>query len=274
DIKETYNESQTQLIFVKDNKVVCSIWGYGNNLGYWIFFRGYDGDYLAIKPNDDVSFSVDRSGEEIMLTYAPETITQSLINDLVAECQATDDIIGIKNADFSLDKDGNLKTADITVWGFYQHFGKHEPPEDFWREISVEINANGAVTATDIPYGQDGYARLLSKYYPIEDKGGSMLTPQNFSDAVNSLKIDGIIVKENLSADGYRLLYRCAAELFDGFNIDNIERCHIVTKYSVGKAETPAGIADLYDNCFILVPYKGGNADLTNMVALIIEFLI
>ncbi|MCL2814901.1 MAG: hypothetical protein FWD23_09910 [Oscillospiraceae bacterium] len=69
DIKETYNESQTQLIFVKDDKVVCSIWGYGNNLGYWIFFRGYDGDYLTITPNDDVSFSVDRSGEEIILTY-------------------------------------------------------------------------------------------------------------------------------------------------------------------------------------------------------------
>jgi len=72
DIKVTYNESQTQLIFVKDNKVICSIWGYGNNLGYWLFFRGYDGDYLAVKPNDDVSFSVDRSGDEFVLTYITE----------------------------------------------------------------------------------------------------------------------------------------------------------------------------------------------------------
>jgi len=69
DIKVTYNESQAQLIFVKDNKVVCSIWGYGNNLGYWLFFRGYDGDYLAVKPNDVVLFSVDRSREELTLTY-------------------------------------------------------------------------------------------------------------------------------------------------------------------------------------------------------------
>jgi len=69
DIKETYNESQTQLIFVKDNKVVCSIWGYGNNLGYWIYFRGYDGDYLVITPNDDISFAVDYSGDEPVLTY-------------------------------------------------------------------------------------------------------------------------------------------------------------------------------------------------------------
>ena len=76
-IKETYNESQTQLIFIKDNRVVCSIWGYGNNLGYWIFFRGYDGDCLTIKPDDDVSFAVDRSGEEIVLTY---------INDMSASC--------------------------------------------------------------------------------------------------------------------------------------------------------------------------------------------
>jgi len=69
DIKETYNESQTQLIFVKDNKVVCSIWGYGNNLGYWIIIRGYDGDYLAVTPDDDVSFSVGYSGNEPVLTY-------------------------------------------------------------------------------------------------------------------------------------------------------------------------------------------------------------
>jgi len=72
DIKVTYNESQTQLIFVKDNKVVCSIWGYGNNLGYWIIFQGYDGDYLAMNPNDDISFSVDRSGDELVLRFINE----------------------------------------------------------------------------------------------------------------------------------------------------------------------------------------------------------
>ena len=74
-IKETYNESQTQLIFVKDGKIVCSIWGYGSNLGYWISFYYYDniGDYLAITPDDTVLFSVDRSGEEIVLRYISET---------------------------------------------------------------------------------------------------------------------------------------------------------------------------------------------------------
>jgi len=71
DIKETYNESQTQLIFVKDGKIVCNIWGYGSNLGYWISFYYYDniGNYLAITPDDTVLFSVDHSGEEIVLRY-------------------------------------------------------------------------------------------------------------------------------------------------------------------------------------------------------------
>ena len=67
DIKATYNESQSQLIFVKDGKVVCSIWGYGNNLGYWISFCGYVGDYFAVTPNDTVLFAVERSGEEFVL---------------------------------------------------------------------------------------------------------------------------------------------------------------------------------------------------------------
>ena len=69
DIRTTFNESQTQLIFVKNGEVVSSIWGYGNNLGFWISFGNFDSDYLAVTPNDTVLFSVDRSGEEIILTY-------------------------------------------------------------------------------------------------------------------------------------------------------------------------------------------------------------
>jgi hypothetical protein len=72
DIKETYNEGHTQLIFVKDNKVVCSIWGYSNNLGYFVSFRRYDGEYLAIQNDEIALFTVDYSGEELLLTYVSE----------------------------------------------------------------------------------------------------------------------------------------------------------------------------------------------------------
>lgn len=68
EIKATYNESQSQLIFVNEGKVVCSIYGYGNNLGYWISFREYLGEYLAVTPDDTVLFAVDYSGNEPVLT--------------------------------------------------------------------------------------------------------------------------------------------------------------------------------------------------------------
>ena len=71
DIKPTYNEAQSQLIFVKAGKVVCNIWGYGNDLGYWISFYYYDNidDYLAVSQDNSVLFSVERSGEEFILRY-------------------------------------------------------------------------------------------------------------------------------------------------------------------------------------------------------------
>ncbi|MDR2571471.1 MAG: hypothetical protein LBD23_14430 [Oscillospiraceae bacterium] len=72
DIQATINESQSQLIFVKDNKVVCSIYGYGNSLGYWFSFRDYLSDYLAVTPDDIVIFSVDYSGVELFLSYIQE----------------------------------------------------------------------------------------------------------------------------------------------------------------------------------------------------------
>jgi len=72
DIRTTFNESQTQLIFVRDGRIISSIWGYGNNLGYWISFDSFSGDYLAVTPNDTVLFSVDRSGAEIILTHIQE----------------------------------------------------------------------------------------------------------------------------------------------------------------------------------------------------------
>ena len=72
DIRATYNEGHTQLIFVKDNKVVCSIWGYAENLGFFISFGRYDGEYITIQNSETASFAVDNSGEELLLTYINE----------------------------------------------------------------------------------------------------------------------------------------------------------------------------------------------------------
>ena len=72
EIKQVFNEGHTQQIFVKDNEVVCSIWGYGSNLGYFISFRRYEGEYLAIKSDELALFTVDNSGEELLLTYINE----------------------------------------------------------------------------------------------------------------------------------------------------------------------------------------------------------
>jgi len=72
EIKQVYNEGHTQLIFVKDNEVVCSIWGYGSNLGYFISFGRYDGEYLAIQSEELALFTVDNSGEELLLTFINE----------------------------------------------------------------------------------------------------------------------------------------------------------------------------------------------------------
>ena len=72
DIRTTYNEGHTQLIFVKDNKIVCNIWGYAANLGYFISFGRYDGGYIAIQNDETASFTIDNSSGELLLTYIPE----------------------------------------------------------------------------------------------------------------------------------------------------------------------------------------------------------
>lgn len=65
-IKETINEGMEQLIFVKDEKVVCSIYGYGEALGYHFNFQASD---LALKIEDSPQFSIDRMGDTVQLNY-------------------------------------------------------------------------------------------------------------------------------------------------------------------------------------------------------------
>jgi hypothetical protein len=58
-ITETVSEGMLQLIFVKDNKVVCNILGYSSNLGYSISLWTGAEDYCQIRYEDDISFSVE-----------------------------------------------------------------------------------------------------------------------------------------------------------------------------------------------------------------------
>lgn len=68
DIKENnINEGMVHLLFVKGNKVVASILGYGSNLGYSIDFTDKDGRQITFEEN--ALFEV-TSAEGIMrLTY-------------------------------------------------------------------------------------------------------------------------------------------------------------------------------------------------------------
>ncbi|WP_301107442.1 hypothetical protein [Sporosarcina sp.] len=66
-ISETVSEGMDQLVFMKDGKVVCYVYGYPANNGYGIHFT--DGSRTGSSPasvlhaHDDLTFQVDRSNE-------------------------------------------------------------------------------------------------------------------------------------------------------------------------------------------------------------------
>ncbi|WP_285768485.1 hypothetical protein [Peribacillus sp. SI8-4] len=67
-ISETVNEGMNQLVFLKDGKVVCYLYGYPENNGYGISFESnnHQGiNVLSIK--DDLNFQVERSNSVVYL---------------------------------------------------------------------------------------------------------------------------------------------------------------------------------------------------------------
>lgn len=62
-IQETVSEGIVQLLFVKDKKVVSSVCGYSNTLGYRIDF------FDRIMYTDNAVFSVERDSDMVSLTY-------------------------------------------------------------------------------------------------------------------------------------------------------------------------------------------------------------
>lgn len=71
-ISETVSEGMNQIVFLKDEKVVCYLYGYPQNIGYGIYFTTQNekgatsSSVLSIK--DDLIFEVIRSDEVVILS--------------------------------------------------------------------------------------------------------------------------------------------------------------------------------------------------------------
>lgn len=67
-ISETVNEGMNQLVFIKDGKVVCYVFGYPENNGYGISFEGQNfkaGTMLTAK--DKLLFQVERNNQLVFV---------------------------------------------------------------------------------------------------------------------------------------------------------------------------------------------------------------
>nr|WP_304216625.1 hypothetical protein [Fredinandcohnia onubensis] len=68
-IQETVNEGMNQIVFLKDGKVVCYVYGYPSNVGYGISFSGETlSEYATVlQAEDDLTFKVEREEEVVYL---------------------------------------------------------------------------------------------------------------------------------------------------------------------------------------------------------------
>lgn len=65
---ETYSEGMTQLIFIKNKKIVCQICKYPEQLNYSFDFGEFEGSYIKINNNDHARFIVEKK-EIVNLKY-------------------------------------------------------------------------------------------------------------------------------------------------------------------------------------------------------------
>lgn len=72
DIIETVSEGVNQVVFLKDEKVVCYLYGYPENNGYGIFFTSENNTEVTsasvLSIENDLTFEVIRSDEVILLS--------------------------------------------------------------------------------------------------------------------------------------------------------------------------------------------------------------
>ncbi len=68
-IQETVNEGMNQMVFLKDGKVICYLYGYPTNNGYGIFYSGETlSEYATVlNVDDDLTFQVEREEKVVYL---------------------------------------------------------------------------------------------------------------------------------------------------------------------------------------------------------------
>ncbi len=71
-IKETVSEGMVQLIFIKDDEVVCSICRYSDNLGYRISFYDGAGSYSKLCFEQNAVFRVEKEKDGVVGLYYKE----------------------------------------------------------------------------------------------------------------------------------------------------------------------------------------------------------
>jgi hypothetical protein len=69
-ISETVNEGMDQIVFMKDGKVVCYIYGYPENKGYSLSIQSdqYKDAAIILRAEDDLTFKVERSDGIVYLS--------------------------------------------------------------------------------------------------------------------------------------------------------------------------------------------------------------
>lgn len=57
-ISETVNDNMNQIVFVKDGKVVCYLYGYPKNNNFSYDFGEYEGEYISFNSQQKLSFDI------------------------------------------------------------------------------------------------------------------------------------------------------------------------------------------------------------------------
>ena len=70
-ISETVSEGMNQIVFMKDGKVVCYLYGYPENNKFGIYFDGTDhtGNASILRVEDHAIFDVKKNGDVVYLTH-------------------------------------------------------------------------------------------------------------------------------------------------------------------------------------------------------------
>lgn len=64
-IRETVDETMNQIVFMKDGKVICYLYGYPKNIKLGFDFGTYKGSYLKLTPTQKLSFNTTFSDDGV-----------------------------------------------------------------------------------------------------------------------------------------------------------------------------------------------------------------